>query len=410
MAPSSPGRSGGCAPRSRSLRLVALLGVWYISSLLTSLSTKEILRVFPYPISLAAVQQAIAASCGWVSLQTARPRLSVLRDRQLHLSTLPVAAVMVISLASYRWALMVGSVSFVHTVKTLGPVFTIAFARLLLGECLPPSRYLSVGPVVLGVALTSITEAEFTTIGFLAILLSTAAQALQAVIAKRLMREREVGKSELFALAALHAFAMLLPLSVVLDAWRIQQRPLSHAKALRLVRWLLMNGVCSYVNQYSGLSVLDAMSSPLSHALANVMKRATVITAAMVYQARPVTPLHMCGVALSVFGAVGYQHRDVCYAGARARPADADCSAPYELVPLQPKSGGRIDVEGKPSKDNSETTAGDDSNASSCGTSPSDSPPNSRPSSPQVQPRSGGGGSPRGRPGSHAHADPGPAV
>ena len=76
---------------------------------------------------------------------------------------------------------------------------------------------------------------------------------------------------------------------------------------MRLIKWLLINGGCSYVNQYSGLSVLDAMSSPLSHALANVMKRATVITAAMVYQAKPVTPLHVCGVALSVFGAVGYQ-------------------------------------------------------------------------------------------------------
>ena len=52
------------------------------------------------------------------------------------------------------------------------------------------------------------------------------------------------------------------------------------------------------------------MSSPLSHAVANVMKRASVITAAMVYQAKPVTPLHVCGVALSVFGAVGYQHLD----------------------------------------------------------------------------------------------------
>ena len=45
--------------------------------------------------------------------------------------------------------------------------------------------------------------------GFLAILLSTAAQALQSVAAKLLMRAGSVGKPELFAMAALHAFAML---------------------------------------------------------------------------------------------------------------------------------------------------------------------------------------------------------
>ena len=81
-------------------------------------------------------------------------------------------------------------------------------------------------------------------------------------------------------MAALHAFLMLLPLCLFADAWRIRRRPPTGDGGARLVRWLLLNGACSFVNQYSGLSVLDAMSSPLSHAIANVMKRATVITAA----------------------------------------------------------------------------------------------------------------------------------
>ena len=71
-------------------------------------------------------------------------RLELLRDRHSHLSTLPIASVMVCSLLCYRWALMSVAVSFVHTVKTLGPVFTIAFSRLLLNERLPTAHYLSV--------------------------------------------------------------------------------------------------------------------------------------------------------------------------------------------------------------------------------------------------------------------------
>ena len=65
------------------------------------------------------------------------------------------------------------------------------------------------------------------------------------------------------------------------------------------------------------LSVLDAMTSPLSHALANVMKRAAVISMAFIYAQRPVTPLHLFGVALSVFGTLLYQQLDSC------RPAPA---------------------------------------------------------------------------------------
>jgi solute carrier family 35 protein E1 len=320
---------------SGTATLALLIIVWYTSSLLTSLTTKEILRIFPYPITLAATQQTLAALCGWANLRTTRRTRSLLSDTNLHLSTLPVAAVMMVTLASYRIALMSASVSFAHTVKTLGPVFTIAFSRLLLGERLPLARYVFVIPVILGVSLTSITEAEFAMAGFLAVLLSTAACALSSVLAKRLMREQDLGKAELFAMAALQALLMLLPLSVALDARRICNLPLNHSHLRRVGLWLLLNGFCSYVNQYSGLSVLDAMSSPLSHALANVMKRFTVITIATLYQARPVTALHLLGMALSVFGALGYQH-DACACFARAPGAVA-----YELLPLHEEAKTR---------------------------------------------------------------------
>ena len=49
------------------------------------------------------------------------------------------------------------------------------------------------------------------------------------------------------------------------------------------------------------------MASPLSYALANVMKRVVVITMAFIYAQRPVTPLHLCGVAMSVFGTLVYR-------------------------------------------------------------------------------------------------------
>ena len=241
--------------------LPLLLLTWYSSSLLTSLSTKAILHTFPYPITLAAVQQAIATICGWAGTSSAHSRVSLLADRRLHCATVPIAAVMVCSLIAYRWALMTTSVSFIHTVKTLGPIFTIAFAQLLLREQATAARYISVAPVILGVALTSITEAEFSMVGLIAVLTSTAAQALQSVGSKRLLRERDIGKTELFAMAALHALLMLLPLSLLLDSWRIARAPLSPSESSRVLRWLVLNGLCSFINQYSGLSVLDLMLS-----------------------------------------------------------------------------------------------------------------------------------------------------
>ena len=315
----------GSAPRGACCepKILLLLGIWYASSALTSLSTKEILRSFPHPVTLALVQQLIAASFGWASLRSDRSRREVLVDLQLHWLTLQISVVMVISLIAYRWALMGGSVAFINTVKTLGPVFVIVCSRVFLGERLSIARYLAVLPIILGVALTSITEAEFTWVGFLAGLVSTLATAVQSVAGKRLLREGEMEKAELFSLAALQACFLLLPLSLAIDAWRLT--PLSHAATLRVSRWLGLNGVCFFVNQYVSLSVLDAMASPLSFSLASVMKRATVITTAMAYAARPVTPLHICGVMLSLLGTFGYSQARRGPIRARARTQPRAC-------------------------------------------------------------------------------------
>ena len=97
----------------------------------------------------------------------------------------------------------------------------------------------------------------------------------------------------------------------------------------RTAQLLLVNGLASFANQYTGLTVLHAMASPLSHALANVMKRAAVISMAFVYAQRPVTPLHLFGVALSVFGTLLYQQLDSWYPSTEAG---------YELVPLSEKN------------------------------------------------------------------------
>lgn len=238
---------------------------------------------------------------------------------------------------AYRFSLLTVSVSFIQTVKTLGPLFTILFSRFMLDERLPLSRYLSVVPVLLGVAIVTVTEVEFAWVGAFAAVVSTVSQALLAVLSKQVLRAQEVSKSELFCMASFYAFAALLPLFLLLDAWRIPKLTNSQ-QTLATFKWLLLNGSCSAANQYTGLSVLDAMTSPLSHALANVMKRACVITIAMFVVSRPVTPLHAFGVALSVFGTIVYQQVDNCVSTSQDKcnfTKGEGLASDYELLPLR---------------------------------------------------------------------------
>lgn len=325
--------------------VAGLIAMWYASSVVTSITTKHIMRGFPFPITLALVQQAVAALGGLSDPSGGGgSATALLRDWRRHCTLVgPAAATLVVALVSYRWSLMSVSVMFTHTVKTLGPVFTIGFSRLLLGERLPTGRYLAVLPIILGVAITTATEAEFFLVGFFAATTSTASSALQSVLAKRILRERELAKGEFFSLVCFFSCAALLPLFLVIDAWRLHPMGWAAGAAgsddwLRTARWLLFNAGCSFVNQYAGLSVLDALSSPLSHALANVMKRAAVISIAMFWASRPVTPLHLVGVSVSLGGALAYQRLDrccpeACLAGGTEHGDAAD--AGYARVPLQ---------------------------------------------------------------------------
>ena len=148
-------------------------------------------------------------------------------------------------------------------------------------------------------------------------------------------------------MVALYAFLILVPLCALSDVWRWGQTlaAIGHEARAATARRLLLNGVASFINQYSGLSVLDAMSSPLSHALANVMKRAAVITVAMAYAHRAPSPLHLFGVSLSVFGALLYQQLHKCTTGAADGDAASGGAGPkshdHELMPLQPHPGAR---------------------------------------------------------------------
>lgn len=286
---------------SRELKIAGLLLVWYLSSSVVSLTTKEILHDFPFPITLATLQQTAAAISGWISagLSARCHRRNIVR------AVLPVAVVTVVGLVLHRWSLLFVSVAFVQTIRCLVPIFTIVFAFGILHERRTTADLVGVLPVVLGVGITTATEIEFVAPAALAALCSTACQALQAVLTKRVLAEQAVSTPELFALIAAGSWLLLLPLCLALDAWRI---PWDDSQRLgRSVRWLLLNIVASTANQYAGLTVLDAMSSPLSHALANVLKRAAVISMAVIYTRRPLTPLHVLGISLSISGATLYR-------------------------------------------------------------------------------------------------------
>lgn len=69
-------------------------------------------------------------------------------------------------------ALKQATISFVETVKSSSPLFTVILSRLLIGEITGFWTNVSLIPVMLGLALCSSFELNFSAFGFLAAILT----------------------------------------------------------------------------------------------------------------------------------------------------------------------------------------------------------------------------------------------
>ena len=86
------------APSVRAVKIGLLLAMWYSTSVITSLTTKTILSHFPFPITLALAQQAVAALLSYISWRWERADAPPAASRDRANIVMPIAAVMVLSL------------------------------------------------------------------------------------------------------------------------------------------------------------------------------------------------------------------------------------------------------------------------------------------------------------------------
>jgi solute carrier family 35 protein E1 len=348
--------------------VLALILVYYVSSTLNSVFTKQILISYPRPLTVSLSQQLFSSivSLGHYHRSTGK-RL----DLRRHLRrVMPIALALVIGLVSYRASLLYNAVSFAQVVKSLQPLFAAAMCVVFLGERISPTRLAALVLLVAGVALASVTEVDFRFAGFFLALASALAQAVQAALSKACLVDQmargklspkasspTMSEFELFALAAIYAMVMLLPLWAFLD---LPSSPLPGRSTLWL---MLVNGACNFVTQLLSFALLCLLSSPVSAAVVSAVKRVIVVAAAAVWFGHTMTGLHALGIAAAVAGVGLYQLAPKDAAPPRVgeqlaplleeiellRPLEYDVAAmPYLSAPPVPRArsiGGRMDAD-----------------------------------------------------------------
>ncbi|CAB1110699.1 unnamed protein product [Ectocarpus sp. CCAP 1310/34] len=137
----------------RSLRICGLFGLSYLCSMLFNINNKRALMLVPLPWTFAALNLSIGsvvALLSWSIKIAPWPRIT----RQDLAVLVPMGFLHAVSHLTVVLGLGAGAVSFLQTVKAAEACFTALLSYLFLGQTMPLPVYLTLLPVVAGVALT----------------------------------------------------------------------------------------------------------------------------------------------------------------------------------------------------------------------------------------------------------------
>ena len=188
-----------------TLKTGSFFALWYLFNIGYNIYNKKALNALAIPYTMALLQLAVGipyAGALWLTGLRKTPKLSKDDIKTLipvslgHLGT-HIGAVV---------SLGAGAVSFTHIVKASEPVVSAALSAVMLGAIYHPITYLTLLPIVGGVALASLKELSFTWVGFIAAMGSNLSSALRGILAKKTMGDG-VGENMTEARAASRARA-----------------------------------------------------------------------------------------------------------------------------------------------------------------------------------------------------------
>jgi solute carrier family 35 protein E1 len=294
------------------LKTAGYFAAWYGFNLANNIFNKRALTAVPLPWTAATV----ALGCGipyvfflWMSGLRAAPKLSAEHVKNL-------SGVCTAHLAAHvggTIAIGAGAVSFVQIVKASEPVVACILSASLLGQVFSLPVYLSLLPIVGGVALSSFTELSFTWLAFGSAMMSNVAGAVRAILAKKQMGKPQgenMSDANLYAVLTIMSFMLLLPVSLMIEPPAKIMATWSAATAAGISSgYILFNllsaGICYYLYNETAFLALGRVT-PVTHAVANTVKRIVIILASMSLFGTRMTPLGMAGSGIAVAGAFLY--------------------------------------------------------------------------------------------------------
>jgi len=295
-----------------TLKTGSFFALWYLFNIGYNIYNKKALNALPIPYTMAALQLFVGIPyvfALWLTGLRKAPKLSSDNIKTLvpvslgHLGT-HIGAVV---------SLGAGAVSFTHIIKASEPVVSAGLSAVLLGAIYHPITYLTLLPIVGGVAIASLTELSFTWVGFIAAVGSNFASALRGILAKKTMGGgvgENMTEANLYAVLTILAFIAIVPLSLILEPPKAVMAAISTALAngnTASYLWVqsILAGAFYYLYNEVAFLALGRVN-PVTHAVGNTIKRVVIIIASVIAFKTPISTLGVIGSSIAIAGTLLY--------------------------------------------------------------------------------------------------------
>ncbi|CAI5736867.1 unnamed protein product [Hyaloperonospora brassicae] len=298
--------------RSTESKVGVCIAGWYVISLMTLWTNRYVvttLQVDSNVLSLAQLSMSVLGGLslelylvGWTACKRSLRKVVSGGLKEMVL----LAGVRILTVLLGLTSLKYIAVSFTQTIKSSAPFFTVMLAYFLLGQ----------------------RTGSFHVLGFTAALMANCTDCIQNVLTKRLLI-RSYTASQLQLYTSILAVAM----QILFIAYNWMATPSDPAlEASKMDRSsafvfcvLVLDGMCFYI-QSALAYMLMSLVSPVTHSVANCVKRALIILLSIYRYGEDVSVLNLCGMALVVFGVYGFNtasrlERDQAARGAEIVPA-----------------------------------------------------------------------------------------
>jgi len=266
------------------------------------------MKQYPYPLTITLAHM-IANSIliypvlmvAGLSHQTKTPHSLFLRF------LLPLGIGKLLSSVAAHVSIWKVSISYAHTVKATMPIFTVILTRIMFREKHSKLVYLSLLPIIIGVAVATVTELNFELSGMASAFIGTAIFALQNVFSKSALRELKLNPLQLLSRMAQIALTICIPLWVLVDMPVMQHdiNLTTGTEKMGLLGKLVLVGCINFMQNIMAFSVLHLLS-PLSYSVTNATKRILVISISIITMKNPVTIVNFMGMMTAVSGVFLY--------------------------------------------------------------------------------------------------------